>query len=593
MKRRQKPRQVSKSASRAFAFSCFLFSLFGCATPSTLICKNHVQFKNPNRIGFNDNERIFLCGDLKVESWKEIPLSQSEFTLKNFLRQRAFYKPNFTYADEILTVDEGPQTFAEELVYSGEPPGFNDIEIRDILHHPLTSSLLDTIEGFTLSRLKNMGYACPEVKVNAVIETGKITVKITPGPFYRFLEPEVEDPIHLYPKTMRRFDAFQLDAPYRYELTKLSSNRAENDGIVVSSQFSYDCPASKENRNSEKGLILNQRLIGGDKRLITIGVGASTEEFPIGQVTWKSVRLDDRGSNLKVSLYGSNRTQKIQSTFIEYLFKNAPRFDLAPTLSYVRNVESTYTSTKLQFSNPIEYKGDAENHAWLVSFGPSVSRIFSEENFVQKTENFFSFLGRLSLMSHLYELYQTDPKSGYTIDLNAEALYQHSLTPLATVLNLSGTHLFQLNFVEPAQWLMGIRYGASTTFTDEDPRTTSLLPATYFHSLGGDASLRGFGRNQLTEGTIGVRSAAYLGTEVRYAKTLPFGIEPFVFIDGGELGYESLALDNIFYYSPGAGVRLSTPFGAIRTTFAHGYSVNSSDPALSHFQFFISFGQEF
>ena len=578
---------------RRFFAPLFILHLFGCASPSQKICSTHVQFKNPNRIDFNDNERIFLCGDSKVDSWKNIPPSQSEFTLKNFLRQRAYYHPDFTFQNEVLTVDEGPQTLAEHLFFEGAPASFEDLQIRNVIHQPLTSSLLDMIEAFTLSRLKEMGYACPEVKVAAIIESGTVTVSVKPGTPYYFLEPQVEDPLHLYPKTMRRFDAFQLNAPYQYELTKLSSTRADNDGIVVSSQFTYTCPNPPLVSSHPNGLALTQNLIGGDKQLITIGVGASTEEFPIAQTTWKDVRLNDRGANILVSLYGSNRSQKIQTTLVEYPFKNTPRFDLAPMLSYTRSIESTYSSTKLQFSNPFEYKGDVETKSWLISFGPSLTRVSSEENYVDKTENFFSFLTRLTFVSHVYELYQTDPKSGFILDFNSEILYQHSSVPVATVLNLSGTHLFQLNQVQPQQWLIGFRYGVSTTLTNEDPRTTTVLPAPYFHSLGGDASLRGFGRNELTEGTIGVRSAVFAGTEVRYAKSIPYGIEPFLFFDTGALGYQQLELDHSIYYSPGTGVRLSTPIGAIRGTLAHGYLLNATDENLSHFQFFVSFGKEF
>lgn len=561
----------------------------GCASSHTTICEDKVEFSSPQKIKFNGNEELLMCGDPTRESWKEIPPSQSEFHVRTFLSQRAYYEPRFEFKKGKLYVDPGPRQNSHRIIYEGSPENFLDITLRNVVEEPLNSDVLNTIEGWTLARLKNMGYACPDVKIQAVKETGIIYVRMKPGPLYTFTEPHLEDPIGLYPKTMRRFDAFALGSPYRYEWIKLTGNRAENDGIVVSSQLLHQCPQPA--LGELNGLRINQEIIGGEKRLLTIGAGASTEEIPIAQLSWKSVRMDDNGSSLLFTLYGSQRQQKFKSTYAYYLFKNAPRFDISPTLTIERANERTYQSTEIEASLPMSYKGDAEDFAWVVSTGPAASRVYSDKNVT-----FASWITHLSYMTHDYELYQADPRSGHWLDFNAQVLSPEiQIQPLATLLSMTGVHLFQLNWVEPPQWILGFRYALSTTVTDEIPGNTSQLPAQYFLTLGGDQNLRGFGRNEITNGTVGGLTSASLGTELRYAKTWVAGLEPFLFFDFGSLGRKQMDLDSTIYYSPGLGIRWSTPFGAIRSTFAHGYLSKNSElnPELEHIQFFISFGKEF
>jgi translocation and assembly module TamA len=579
-----------------FRFGFTLIFLMGCATPQNKICTTRVEFAKPSQISFTDNEKLMLCGDPSKESWKDIPASQAEFTVRNYLKQRAYYSPTFTFQNDTLTVDPGPLKLATSLTYEGDPKNFQDIKIRDIVGHPLTSELLDKVENFTLTRLKNMAYACPEVKLQALEETGAITVKIRTGPTYYFLEPKLTDSIGLYEKTMRRFDAFRVNAPYRYEWVKLSSNRAENDGIVVSSQFNFVCPSHPLDTSEPQGLSLTQTILGGDRHLLTIGAGASTEEFPIAELTLKSVRLDDGGANLTISLYGSQRDQKVNVIYTEYLFKNAPRFDLAPNFTVEHDKEVTYNTTHFQVGTPLEYHGDLPNSSWFVSFGPAVSRQFSVDSASDTSLSFFSLLGRLNFTSHNYELYQTDPRAGSVIDFNLNLLSDDvSVHPLATIYKITGSKLVPLNPVDPPQWLLGFRYGVATTNSTERAPTSTRLPPQYFETLGGDQDIRGFGRQELNLGTVGAMTSAYLGTEFRYAKTLALGIEPFLFFDMGALGSEPFDFESPLYYSPGFGIRWSTPFGAIRATLAHGYISKAvpNENSLEHLQLFLSFGKEF
>lgn len=571
-------------------FLCILL-LSGCASPTKTIC-NDVEFTTPQDIEFGDNERILLCGDEKTSSWKDIPPAQSEYTLRNLLRNRGYFNPKFQYRDKVLSVDPGPIQPITSIEYVGAPEGFHNLVLRDVVGEPLTSKNLDKVEAFATNRLKNMGYGCPKVTLKADELTGATRVSIEKGTQHFFSLPSTPDAnsVHLHDNTLRRFDAFAVDSRFNQEWLKLSSNRTENDGIVLSSEYVAICPSPGDRIKVE------EKIVGGDKRLISAGVGASTEEFPIAELRFKNVRLDYRGSSLEFIAHASQRRQKIQATYVDYPFMNAYRFSVAPRLTYEHNVERTFDSSAFDFDLPLRYQFDGEWLGTVVSFGPSISRNFSLDDVSNKATTLTSFFARAMFTTHAYELYLTDPRTGWNNYLNMQWFSEgFEVDPFAGRYELTGEVLFQVNPVDPPQWIFGVRYGVGTVDSAERPSQPGILPARYYFTLGGDQDLRGFGRQELNQGTIGAMTRAFVGAELRYAKSLPLWMEPFTFFDIGSLGSRPWTLDPVFYYNPGFGIRFFTPFGTIRTTLAHGFLSEGSEqfPELEHMQFFISFGREF
>jgi outer membrane translocation and assembly module TamA len=84
-------------------------------------------------------------------------------------------------------------------------------------------------------------------------------------------------------------------------------------------------------------------------------------------------------------------------------------------------------------------------------------------------------------------------------------------------------------------------------------------------------------------------TSGFVGLETRLSQTLPFDLDPFVFMDFGEISNSAALLSAPLYWSPGVGVRWASPIGPVRTTLAHGFVGNSAD----HFQFYLSLGEEF
>jgi len=139
----------------------------------------------------------------------------------------------------------------------------------------------------------------------------------------------------------------------------------------------------------------------------------------------------------------------------------------------------------------------------------------------------------------------------------------------------------------------------ATTISPENVFSSKTLPPDWRQFFGGSQDLRGFGLKELPgNDSAGALFGVYLGTELRFTDLLPWGLQPFTFVDLGAMGRNSLQLDRPYFWSPGFGVRWQTSFGSIRTTLAHGF-LEKNDPnvnapkSLSHWQFYFSFGEEF
>jgi len=569
-------------------FIALLFFGMACSSTSKYICGDRIQFSDSRILELNSNELLLVCGDPSKQSWQDIPFSQSEYHLKTFIEARGYYQPKFQFKDNQLHVDPGPRLLVTSVDYFGAPEHFRDVRIRKILGQPLDTELLNYVDSSTVQRLKSMGYACPTLRVSAIKETGAVHVKIVPGPLYQFGKARGQAP-GLHPDTLRRFDAFAPGDPFRYEWMKLTEERAENDGIVMNSQLTYKCPQEAAN------LELRHILIGGDKHLVAVGAGASSEEFPIAQISWKIVRMDENGSNGLITLYGSNRSQRLKATYFYFPSSLVPRLHLDPNVSLERRTEANFVSSELGLTTPISYQWDFSDSALRVSSGPSLRRSLFEKGTDTLSVTFISFVAHIGWFNHSYELYRNDPQAGSSVEFNIEFLRDTEFAMLGTLLGVTGVHLLKINSVFPAQWILGFRYGANTTFVPNAPSASERLPAQYLHALGGDQNIRGFGRNELYSTGTGVHTAAFGSVEVRYAKTLTFGIEPFAFFDFGALGEAPVSIDPRLYYSPGFGVRWQFPIGVVRATMAHGFLLPKTEDLINqeHFQLFLGFGQEF
>ena len=587
------PYRIFFQFKMAWILVCLMLAGSACSTLNADICDQRIQFMNSKPFDLGFNERLLICGDPKTNAWAEIPFPWAESSLRLFLQSRGYYSPVFQVEKGVLMVDPGPLTRVTRIEFRHAPENFLDVRFRKIVGEPLRSELLDRIESAVRLRLKNLGYACPELKTTAIHDNGVVEVEIRSGPLMRVGEIVEEASSPVTQDVFSRFEAFKPGWPARQDSLTLSERRAEQDGIVVDSQYQFDC----SNPSGDSVKVLHHSVVG-EPRLLKLGAGFSTEELLLGQFEWRNVRASARGASVSYLGYASARKRMLKAGFSVFPIEDLPRFQIDPGIMVEHRLESTFNSTELRLEAPIGYRWDFQDDSFGLTIAPNLKRIFTQFEPGTRAVSLASLSAGAIWMTHDFELFQSDPRSGAMMELKWESLVTpENFALLANLVRIRGTHLWSLSPVEPHEWVLGLRYGLASTSTPRPAGTSLVLPKQYLNTLGGFDNLRGFGRNELTYGGSGAPSSLFSSLELRYSSF--FGaLEPLLFWDGGFLGGSGVTLDPVLYHSPGIGFRWPSFFGVFRSSLAHGFYAGPSSyvpekDRIEHFQVFVSYGSEF
>lgn len=568
-----------------------------------VLCPGRVEWEGEEEISLNNLERTLVCGDEEVQAWAKIPFNQARYFLSVFLQARAYLHPKFDLRNGVLYVNPGKRTYSKEVIVTGAPEFFDIKKKRRILDQPLTPGLMDEIERWTKGKLQAHGYACPQLLTEANPNTGIIVVNVIPGPIYTIGAITQESVEGLGPGALRRFDAFQMDKPFNDDLLELTSRRVEDAGTLQSSFFTWECSEQDETETQVSGELaedlpemdLFQRTFAGKPRLFTIGFGASTEEYGIIRTSWRHARWGENASNFTASIYASFRRQELDLYSEWYAFSPLSRWFVLPKVNVTHRNEPDYRYLSVNALGALGRTYDNQKIGMRYTVGPNLNFTRTFEGAQPGLTRFLTLRYELLLMSHYWEYWQDDPRTGFRIslkgDFGTEAIFS---TLSAQRFRLEGQYLYNLMGLEPPLLVFGVRGGFMGTFAAQDQVTRDILPPNYKYWLGGSQNLRGFGRQELPNDD-GALSAAWASFEVRLAHLLPFWIQPFIFMDVGILGDQAFSFRSPVYFSPGGGIRVASPFGVFRTSFSHGFKTSESDGNLgnTHFQFYISYGEEF
>ena len=542
-------------------------------------------------IRFNANEKKLICGDPKAISWSKIPRFEAEYFIKTFMQDRGYFFPEFTEEAGVITVHPGELSHIKNIDVKGNPPEFFRMwKRRKIKGAVLTPAKLTELENWTSSVLRERGYACPKVKTEADPHTGEVMLTIDPGLFQKIVAVDEEPVKGLRPGILKRYRAFNIGDPYNAKNLSLTSTRIEYlDGILQSSYFSTEC--------TPEGAKLTQKSLTGPRRLINIGIGASTEDYVIGKLVWKWVRIGKNGSSMQLAVRGSYREQRINASASFYPLPFPSRWYLNPFITTGRHDETRYEYTALDFALPAAVTLDSQNAGFRLRFGPKLNLTYTVKGAQRGRTRFTSGNIWFDVTSHDYDYYAADPRTGYF--LRATASFNHDKvgsSVTAQKLQVLGQYLWNIAGFEPPLLVLALRGMAGTTFTDTGHINFPRLPPQFFYFLGGSMSLRGFSRRSLPKADRGALTALYGGAELRLANILPLNFQPVGFIDFGVMGDKSVNLDYPVYWSPGFGIRWPSFIGVLRFTVGHGFMFRNRNPNnnnLSHWQFYFSYGEEF
>ncbi len=569
----------------------FLFLAISISAPALAgvrsICPGY-KIESSSPVTFSKNEKTLICGDKDVDSWKDIPRSQAEFFIRNFLQERGYFFPEFSESDGSILINAGKRSVVKEIIVTGdELPFFHIGRRRKTMGAFLTPALLSQLENWSRVVFRAHGYPCPLIGATADALTGIITLNISAGPLQNIISVSRDKVEGLDERIFRRYDAFKLGQPYNADLLTLTSNRIEADGLVQGTHIVTEC--------SNDGAVLTQKISSGRPKLFKVGFGFSTEEYAIGKASWLNGRMGQFGSSITLSLYGSYRRQEFDAGSKWYF--NASRWYFSPLLTVKRLNERQYElfSTNANLTPAVTLESNGAR--WNIFFGPALNYTNTLSGVNQGQTHFLYGLAGANMVSHDYELYAAEPQKGY--DLNFSASFNHKkIFSDATFqqLQFDGDSYWNIGGLSPPLFIIGVRYAAATTITSKSAGSFTKVPPLYLYFLGGSDDLRGFKLNELPMSGQTALTMVTGSLEGRFTKILPFDIQPTIFADIGALGSSNFSLNFPLYWSPGAGLRWPSPVGVIRTTISHGFLAGNNDPqkqGQSHWQFYFSLGEEF
>lgn len=567
-----------------------IFILSACAHRSQKICDN-IQLREGN-ISLTRNERLFVCGgDKGSPGWQEVPLPQAEYHLKVFFQQEGYLSPRFERNRDQLDVWAGPRQTITRFTLTGADGVLDAGKKRQVIGEPLKPAKLDEIEQWAKTELNSKGYACPKVTLTAQAWDGQVFTDLQTGPLQRVASITHVGLEAIDTEALARYQAFEIGHRYDVRETQLTVSRMLSDGLIQSAYFTTTC------RDEFVDLKLNGSI--GPPRLFRFEVGASTEELPFADVTFKNARVDDRASSYTAILHASPRLQSLTGTSQLYLLPWSKQTYLGPRFRLARESEQAYETLKAEIGADLGRFWDMWNVRFSGRVGPTLNYVETVQGLGPENVSYLSFDGSLSAMSHTYEISVRNQYEGWTANLN----YRGQRDGLGSQLNVDRLDfnykvLWNIGSFIPPLIVVGTRVSLSSIDSEQFNLGTGgdVLPVEYRIFYGGNDNLRGFGRKTLTNGDFGYVTAAYLGVEVRLVEELPYNVQPFLLYDVAQLGASSYDLDAPLFTSPGVGIRWASPFGTIRGSAARGKIYNEDITTANYTQewvYFVSFGVEF
>jgi hypothetical protein len=572
-----------------FSFILILLFFSFAQAKDQELCPNIIL--KDGKFKLNKNEKVLVCGEGELESWRNVPFEQSQYHLKILFQNLGYFEPKFTVEGNRMTVEMGDQTKIDHWDFKGSPEAVEQRKKRKVLHEVLTPAKLNEIEKWIDNELKAQGYACPEVKSKAQVWNHTVESNYLGGNrlFVASLERLGMDNLDL--AAFKRYEAFEVNEIYDNRKLQITSNRLLTDGLVQSSYFTQKC--------SDTGVALVHHMEIGEPRILRVSFGASTEELPFLEVWYKNTRLDGMASSYWVRAHASPILESIEGNSELYILPFSKRTFLGPRFIVSREIENSYERLNARSGVDLGRNWDWKENRFGLRAGPTVNYVNTIRGFGPDDISYLTIQGNLTVMDYEYELLSGEQIKGY--QGNIEYIGQrHGLgSPVsADRWNIRGKYLWDLRELSPPLLVLGTRFEGSLTTSDAIERTTEndVLPQEYRIYLGGEQNLRGFPRQSINNRNLGYVTSLYLGFDLRLIETLPWNLEPLVLWDGAQAGETPGRLGNPFFQSYGLGMRWRSPFGPIRVSAAKGYVMNGDASTADYpnqWVFLFSFGREF
>lgn len=551
----------------------------------TEICP-HIFVKDAS-IELNGNEKVLICGtDEGPNSWKDIPFTQAEIQIKAVLQNLGYLKPQFERIDDRLYVSRGPLSRIQHFDVLGAENVLDGSKKRKVINAPLTPSKLDEVSAWGNLTIRSRGYPCPVINVEARAWDETVVLNTKLGSLYRFGPYPIEGLGGINENVLRRYQPFVHDELYDVRKTQIMTDRLLADGLFQSAFFETQC--------QPEPISMQLKTLIGPAKIVRFGIGASTEELPFADLSFRNGRLDENASSVTATLHGSPRLQSLGADSELYWIPDWHRTFLGPRINFAREIESSYQTDTSRMGLDLGIKWDAFGARFLGRGGPSLNAVTTTEGF-GPTMTYPTIEGSLTVMSHEYEYSIAEQFQGWTSSFFFRS-QNKGLGSEVDVTRYEGhyKYLWNIGAYSPPFLVLGTRVQGILVETGAEDNLDNI-PIEDRVFFGGDQNMRGFNRKSLNNFDLGFLSFLYLGFELRMVEELPYHLQPFILYDLAKAGVKGKELDNPTYVSEGLGIRWRSPFGTLKGSYAHGRVFNPP-PGLKdvdQWVLFFSFGQEF
>lgn len=557
-----------------------------CYADDFVIC-DQIVIKD-GRMELNGNEKVLVCGsESGPKGWKDIPFTQIELHLKYILQNSGYLNPRFERESQRLLVWRGPLTKIKSFQILGADEVLDRSKKRKVIDTPMTPGKLNEIESWANQKIRSRGYPCPDIQLEARGWNGEVVLQTNLGTRRNFGKYTTEGLDGLNSDILKRYQPFDPDDVYDIRKTQIMTERILNDALFQSAFFETHCASDDFH--------LQLKTLVGPPKILRFGFGASTEELPFLDLSYRDARLDDQASSVTTSVHASPILQSLSADSEFYWFRGWHRTYLAPRLNLRREIESAYQTDSTRTGFDVGVKWDDWNTRFLARGGPSLNTVKTIRG-IGPTLTYPTIEGSLILMSHAYEASLRDQYEGWNSSFSVRAQKKGIGSELdVSRLDLNSKFLWNLgNNYFPPLLVLGTRLQGITVVTGEE-KSLDLIPIDDRIFVGGDQNLRGFGRKSINNSGFGYLSFLYVGFELRLIEELPYHVEPFILWDIGKTGTKGNSLDSAVLSSEGLGARWRSPFGTFRGSYARGRVFQKPENFGDSEQrvFFLSFGQEF
>ncbi|HEY8272376.1 MAG TPA: BamA/TamA family outer membrane protein [Pseudobdellovibrionaceae bacterium] len=568
----------------------FILIFYSSQAAETRLCE-HIFLKEGKLI-LNKNEQVLICGSNKAgQPWQSIPLPQAELHLKSILQNIGYLHPRFQREKEQLLVWTGPESEIKELQVEQPVTILNPAKKRKVVGEALTSEKLNEVESWANLGFRSQGYACPEIQIEAQAwnETVRVKTKLDSQKKIDLLIAQNLEGLNL--DVLDRYRPFEKGDLYDIRETQIMVSRLIDDGLFQSAFFEIAC--------GQNEVALDLKTTIGKPKILRFGIGASTEELPFADLTFRNTRLDNKASSVTMNLHISPRLQRFLVDSQLYWFPGWHRTFFGPRFRMTREIESAYQTDSGRLGADLGRRWDMWKTRFVGKGGPTLNWVKTSRGRGPEDARYSSLEASLALMNHLYESSIWQQEQGWT----ASIFFRGQAQGLGSRINVNHyevdyKYLWNIGHYAPPLWVLGTRIEGITVDASEvgnqDP--TPLIPIEDRVFAGGDQNLRGFPRKSINNQGLGYLSFLYLGFELRLIEELPYHLQPFLLWDIGQVGKRRYTVDPPIFTSEGIGLRWLSPFGTVRSSLAQGRIFNRNgldQPYPEQWVFFFSFGQEF